>query len=305
MKSRLPWLRLRSRFHAGGDAPESLVVLDAAKISQGIAAVMGTIPAGSFPREMAVSPDGRTLFLANFGSNSLQVLDIARLPIDSKLPPEIARNAEALAHRHDRKPITVDPKVLSSYIGVYRADTGESVIIDVNKGDLTVKVGSNPAMAALPESDRKFFSMAAEIEFPAVAEGGHAGRLTLRDTVYQRLDDAAAKPVLDAAAAFAKRMKDNTPLPGSEAAARKLIADLQAGKPDETMFASARQEFLRQLQEQVSQMGTVKSITFRAVGPAGPDIYMVETDKGTWALRIWLTADGKVERASLIRQGQQ
>lgn len=84
----------------GGDAPQSLVVLDAAKFGDGLKAVLGIIPAGSFPREMAVSSDGRTLFLTNFGSNSLQVMDVARLPIDSKLPPEIAKNAEALAHRH-------------------------------------------------------------------------------------------------------------------------------------------------------------------------------------------------------------
>lgn len=41
---------------------------------------------------MAVSSDQRTLFLTNFGSNSLQVLDIDHLPIDPKLPPEIAKN---------------------------------------------------------------------------------------------------------------------------------------------------------------------------------------------------------------------
>jgi DNA-binding beta-propeller fold protein YncE len=45
------------------------------------AATLGTIPAGAFPREMAVSADGRTLFLTNFGSQSLQAIDIGNLPI--------------------------------------------------------------------------------------------------------------------------------------------------------------------------------------------------------------------------------
>jgi DNA-binding beta-propeller fold protein YncE len=67
---------------AGRGEPDSLTVLDAAKIGKGLAAVQGMIPAGSFPREMAVSADGKTLFLTNFGSNSLQVLDIAHLPVD-------------------------------------------------------------------------------------------------------------------------------------------------------------------------------------------------------------------------------
>ncbi len=89
-----------NRFGGRGD-PQSLTVLDTAKISQGLAAVQGIIPAGSFPREMAVSSDARTLFLANYGSDSLQVIDIAHLPVDPKLPPEIGRNAESLAHRRD------------------------------------------------------------------------------------------------------------------------------------------------------------------------------------------------------------
>lgn len=84
---------------AAGDAPQTLVVLDAAKLGEGLGAVLGVIPAGAFPREMSVSADGRTLFLTNFGSRSLQVLDVQRLPIDSKLPPEIAIHAKALAQR--------------------------------------------------------------------------------------------------------------------------------------------------------------------------------------------------------------
>jgi hypothetical protein len=46
--------------------------------------VLGIIPAGAFPHELWVPADERTLFLTNFGSNSLQMLDINRLPIESK-----------------------------------------------------------------------------------------------------------------------------------------------------------------------------------------------------------------------------
>ena len=69
-----------NRFAKSGE-PQSLTVLDAARMRDGAAATLGTIPAGAFPREMAVSSDGRTLFLTNFGSQSLQVIDIERLPI--------------------------------------------------------------------------------------------------------------------------------------------------------------------------------------------------------------------------------
>jgi DNA-binding beta-propeller fold protein YncE len=68
----------------GANAPQSLTVLDATNLDKGAGAVLGTIPAGAFPREMRVSADERTLFVTNFGSNSLQMLDISRLPIESK-----------------------------------------------------------------------------------------------------------------------------------------------------------------------------------------------------------------------------
>ena len=291
----------------GRGAPQNLVVWDAAKLHEGLASVQGVIPSGSFPREMSVSSDGRTLFLTNFGSNSLQVMDVARLPIDSKLPPEIARNAEALAHRHDHKPVVVEPKVLNGYVGVYRATAGSQPAVIGMQGDqLTATLSSAPATTALPESNTKFFAMGVEIEFPQVADGGHASQITLRQgdraTVLDRLDDEAARPILEAAAAFAKRMQENKPLPGSEALVRKLIAGLQAGKTDDSMFTPNGLQFLPQLLSQGSQMGTVKSVAFLAVGPAGPDIYTVETDKGSWVVRVWLAAGDKLERALIQPQ---
>jgi hypothetical protein len=161
----------------------------------------------------------------------------------------------------------------------------------------------------LPESDTKFFAMGMEIEFPRLAEEGHAGQVSFtqgqRTTVFKRLDDAAAKPILEAAEAQEKRFRDNVPLPGSEAALRKLIAGLQSGKADDALLTPNSQAFLPRLQQQVSQMGTVKSIQFQTVGPAGPDIYLVETEKGTWMCRIWLTADGKVDNVSAQPRPQQ
>jgi DNA-binding beta-propeller fold protein YncE len=64
---------------AGSTSHETLTILDATKIQEGAAAVLGTIPAGAFPREMHVSADGRTLFLTNFGSNSLQIMSVDHL----------------------------------------------------------------------------------------------------------------------------------------------------------------------------------------------------------------------------------
>ena len=43
-------------------------------------AVVGSVSAGAFPRELRVTPDGRTLILTNFGSRTVQTIDLSRLP---------------------------------------------------------------------------------------------------------------------------------------------------------------------------------------------------------------------------------
>ena len=294
---------------AAGNAPQTLVVLDAGKISEGLNAVLGVIPVGPFPREMAVSADRRTLFLTNFGSKTLQVLDIAHLPIDTNLPPEIAANAAALAHRSERREITVDGKILNGYTGVYQTPDGPALLIALNGNQLTAKIGMQPEMNILPESDTMFFLRPGmQIEFPKIDAGqGNADQVILhqtgRDITAKRLDDAAAKPFLDAGSAFAKRLKNQTPAPGSEAAMRKMIEDLQLGKPDSDLmnadsFAALRRE-LERLPTPIAQLGSLQSVTFTEVGPGGADIYHVKFEKGSLDYRIWLGPDGKIEAFSL------
>ena len=70
-----------NRFGASTD-PQSLTIIDAQKIRSGQAAVLGRMTAGVFPRELRVTRDQRTLLLTNFGSKTLAVIDIARLPLE-------------------------------------------------------------------------------------------------------------------------------------------------------------------------------------------------------------------------------
>jgi len=72
-----------NRFGPDADKPQTLSVLDVARIGHGDA-VIGTIPAGAFPREMCVSADGRTLYVSNFGSSSLEIIDANDLPLESR-----------------------------------------------------------------------------------------------------------------------------------------------------------------------------------------------------------------------------
>jgi len=68
-----------NRLGSNRDAEDTLSLLDVRKNSTKIRTI-GTIPAGAFPREMCVSQDGQTLFVSNFRSKSLQVIDTRDLP---------------------------------------------------------------------------------------------------------------------------------------------------------------------------------------------------------------------------------
>jgi YVTN family beta-propeller protein len=68
-----------NRFAKDQTARQTLTVIDASRASEGQAAIMGSVPAGIFPREFGQSPDGRTLFVANYLSNELEVIDLNRI----------------------------------------------------------------------------------------------------------------------------------------------------------------------------------------------------------------------------------
>jgi DNA-binding beta-propeller fold protein YncE len=70
-----------NRYGGSPSAHQSLSVIDANRVGAGSASILGSIPAGDFPREMSLSSDLNTLFVVNVNSRTLEVIDLARLPI--------------------------------------------------------------------------------------------------------------------------------------------------------------------------------------------------------------------------------
>jgi len=207
----------------------------------------------------------------------------------------------------ERKEITLDSKVLSRYVGAYQMpDGGPAMLIALDGDRLTSKLGPQPPVAIFPQSETMFFLKVvdAQIEFPNNDGSGKASQLTLhqngRDMTAKRLDDADAKKLADAAAAFARRLKEQTPAPGSVEAANKMIRDLFNAKPDQAMMSPGApvQQQLARLQTEVAGFGAVEKIAFQGVGPGGADIYTVKSAKGAWEFRIWFAPDGKVQQAN-------
>ena len=67
------------RFDVPG-ARSSLAVVDVADALAGRPALLGYLPAGGFPREMALEPGGATLLVTNYSSGQLEAVDVAALP---------------------------------------------------------------------------------------------------------------------------------------------------------------------------------------------------------------------------------
>ncbi len=73
-----------NRYAGDASDKQALFVVDATRVSEGETAVIGTIPAGAFPREMRVTADGHTLLVTNFRSKTLQVVDLLHLRLEKR-----------------------------------------------------------------------------------------------------------------------------------------------------------------------------------------------------------------------------
>jgi CubicO group peptidase (beta-lactamase class C family) len=258
--------------------------------------------------------EGFNTDLTYYPDEKLTVVVLANLN-----PPaagDIAGKLAAIAHGEtvtlpgERKEITLDSRALSRFVGVYRmvdgGPAGAPMAVALDGNRLTAKLANQPAFPIFPQSETMFFLKVvdAQIEFPKDDGSGKASQLTLHqngsDMIAQRMDDAEANKITAAAAAFAKRLKDQTPAPGCVQTATKMIQDLFNGKPDEAMLSPGApiHRQMTRLQSEVAGFGAIEKIAFQGVGPGGADIYSVKSAKGAWEFRIWLTGDGKVEQAN-------
>ena len=73
-------LTANSNRFAGANATSGLSAVDVDAALRGERANLGQIPTGLFPREMAVSPNGRTVLVSDYGSLMIQAVDVSTLP---------------------------------------------------------------------------------------------------------------------------------------------------------------------------------------------------------------------------------
>ena len=106
--------------------------------------------------------------------------------------------------------------------------------------------------------------------------------------------------VLSEARLFEPRSTAN---PLSEAAVRRMVAELARGEPNYDLLTPALQEVTRQqlpqLQQLFQSLGAIESVTFVEVGPQGGDVFDVKFANGAVRWNIALTPDGKTAGAGV------
>jgi beta-lactamase regulating signal transducer with metallopeptidase domain len=201
-----------------------------------------------------------------------------------------------------RTEVPIDASLLDNYVGYY--ERAGLIFTVTRQGDqLFVQLTGQQPVQVYPESPNKFFAKIVHAQFSFVtAPQGQATALVLHQNGHEqsakRVDKAEADTVAEQ---LAKRIKDGTAQPGSEAALRRMIEALQAAQPNYDAMtpelATATRQQLPALQRGLERLGQLQSISFRGVGGSGWDVYEARFTNGLSIWRITLAPDGKIAGA--------
>jgi DNA-binding transcriptional MerR regulator len=206
--------------------------------------------------------------------------------------------------------VTVDSAVLDSYAGFYRR--GEYGVTTIWRDGQRLFIdapipGSMGAVALHPTSETEFYPTHGAGYFqytflrdPQGAVSGVQMRVQGVEFTSPRIDATTAEQLM---ARLSERIQSQKPLPGSEAALRRLVEGIQAGNPPYEEMSSQLKQLVRMrlplLQPFAEYLGVFRSIEFRGVEGGGWDQYDVHCERGTSRWRILLSSDDKIASANL------
>lgn len=199
----------------------------------------------------------------------------------------------------------LDDGLLARYAGFYQAGDWNVLQVRTEGRGLTLEGAGAPGqkieLRATSDCDFELGASGITISFDKDADGKvPALRLRMKggEMTGTRIDARQADEVN---ARREERIRNPKPLPGSEAAARRLVEGLVSGHPPyEEMhpaLAYATREQLPRLQAAAAYLGAVESITFQGVGNRGWDVYDFRHERGVARVRIVLRADGLITGA--------
>jgi YVTN family beta-propeller protein len=121
------------------DSNLSVIEIDSKK-------VIATIPVGSFPWGMRLSPDGKKIYTCNLGDNTISVVDALSLKNIGTIPVGFMPWS-----------IKVTPDQKNALVTCFKDNTVQVIDLQKNKVTQTLKVGKSPRSIKLnPEGDRAY-----------------------------------------------------------------------------------------------------------------------------------------------------
>jgi beta-lactamase regulating signal transducer with metallopeptidase domain len=229
----------------------------------------------------------------------LGLLSLALFAVAAEVSPPNAGNG---ANPVETK---LPASVLDDYVGYYQL-SGSLVEHITRKDDqLYAQMTGQLRVEIYPSSPTEFFFKAVKARIDFVKSGsGPATALVIHqagsERTMPRIDGAVAQQL---EAQLQARVDAQTPLRGSEAAVRLMLAGTESNNPPyERMspeLAKAVREQLPRANAISKQLGAVKSVQFKSVGAMGWDDYEVKFENGTMHYKIALGDDGTIEGALL------
>lgn len=199
----------------------------------------------------------------------------------------------------ERVAIKLPVSTLDRYVGTYKLNDGVFVDVKREGESLMARLTGQPAFEIFPEREDYFFWKVTDAQLTFANDGSAiAPSATLhqfgKDMPMERVDGSASAA---AQAALDVRIQNQTPTPGSEAALRRHLDGLAAGKinydeMEEVLAAVTRKQEAAVLAT-MKHLGPVQSVTFKGVGDQGWDAYEVQFANGKLTCRIALAPNGK------------
>lgn len=201
----------------------------------------------------------------------------------------------------DRQAIQLPDNALDHLVGHYQFQSGAIMTVWRDGARFMTRLPGQPPVEEFPEKKGDFFAKVVDAQMSFNTDDrGQATSLVLhqggKDQLAARMsDDAAEKALAD----VKRRIKDNIPSPGTEAALRHQIETLARGEPDYDAMGPALVEATRQQLPQLTalfkKVGALKTLKFSKVLQNGNDFYLATFEHGEMECTITpLSLAGKV-----------
>jgi CubicO group peptidase (beta-lactamase class C family) len=201
----------------------------------------------------------------------------------------------------------IDPASFDRYVGAYRFASGATVTFWRDGNHFTSRIWGQPVADIFPTSEREYFVKVVDARWVFSSGASESTQAILyqnnQEQIVTQLNGPEGRAALELSIATEKRFKEQKATPGTEAALRRLIEAVAAGKPnyDEMTpkFAETIRPLASELEKTLKDLGPLQSLTFTDVRPAGSDAYDAKFENATRKITIRLDADGKIDTSVL------